>query len=392
MRVAILLTHPIQYFVPLFRLLGQRRDLDFRVFYHTRLGTVPYRDGGFDRDVQWDIPLLEGYPHRFLSDRSENGGCQWRILWALLQDRPDVLVVHGYASATNLLAMLFARLLGIRVFMRGDTRIQQGRASGLRRWMKRIILSLCDGAIAVGSANSNYYRLLGMQESKIFFAPFSVDNKAFSLPVEDRQVYRAAVRRELGIPDDALVVLFASKLIRRKRAADLITAFSRVYSRFPHCHLVVVGSGVEEVGLRCQASEVAKEHVHFLGFQNQTVLPRTFAACDVFVLPSDNEPWGLIVNEAMAAGLPVIVSDDVGAAPDLVAGTGAGMVFPCGDIDALSTCLEKILGNSVLRQGMAMRAVETIARWDVTCTADAIAAAAWRIVTDKSRRRDGATR
>lgn len=379
LRLVVLVSHPIQYFVPLFRLLAQRQDLDFTVLYHTRLGTAPYRDEGFGRDIQWDIPLLEGYPHRFLSDRFKIGGCQWRVVGALLQERPDVLIVHGYTSPTNLLAMLLARMLGIRVLMRGDTRAQQGHVSAFRRWVKRGVLSLCDGAIAVGSANRDYYQSLGMKEHRIFFAPFSVDNAAFALPAGDRETHRAALRHQLGISGDAQLVVFASKLMCRKRASDLIDAFSRVRGRLPDAHLVIAGSGEEEASLKHRASETAQGYVHFLGFLNQSELPRTFAASDVFVLPSDNEPWGLVVNEAMASGLPVIVSDDVGAARDLVANTGAGMVYPCGDIDALAACLDAMLGNEGLRRKMVVRSREVIQSWDITCTADAIAVAAHQL-------------
>ena len=389
LRLAVLVSHPIQYFVPLFRLLAQRQDLDFVVLYHTRLGTVPYRDEGFGRDVQWDIPLLEGYPHHFLSDRLENGGCQWRVIPVLLQERPDVLIVHGYTAPTNLLAMLLAKVLGIRVLMRGDTRVQQGHVSAFRRWVKRGVLSLCDGAIAVGSANRDYYQSLGMKEDRIFFAPFSVDNAAFALPAGDRETHRAALRHQFGISGDAQLVVFASKLMCRKRASDLIDAFSRVRGRLPDAHLVIAGSGEEEASLKHQASETAQGYVHFLGFLNQSELPRTFAASDVFVLPSDNEPWGLVVNEAMAAGLPVIVSDDVGAAPDLVAMTGAGVVYPCGDIDALASCLNTMLGDEGLRRKMAVRSREVIQSWDITCTADAIAAAAHQVAYGELEGKEG---
>lgn len=389
LRLAVLVSHPIQYFVPLFRLLARRQDIDFIVLYHNRLGTVPYRDEGFGRDVQWDIPLLEGYCHRFLSHRIEGGGCQWGVVRELLRERPHVLIVHGYSSATNLVGMLLGRIIGIRVLMRGDTRTHQGRVSIFRRLAKRGILSLCHGAIAIGSENRDYYLSLSMNEERVFFAPFSVDNAAFSLPDDARFAARANLRRELGVPPDALIVLFAAKLVRLKRASDLICAFAQVCDRIPAANLVIVGSGDQEESLRRQASETVQGRVHFLGFRNQAALPRIYAAADLFVLPSDNESWGLVVNEAMASGLPVVVSDDVGAAPDLVANTGAGFVYPCGDIGALATCLEKLLNDPALRKSMGSSAREVIASWDVACTADALASVAHKVVGDELVRREG---
>lgn len=198
-----------------------------------------------------------------------------------------------------------------------------------------------------------------------------------------------SLRHELGVLRDGTIVLFAAKLIRLKRASDLIDAFSRICGRVPDSHLVIVGSGEEEDNLRRQVAGVADGRVHFLGFLNQTDLPSIYAACDLFVLPSDNESWGLVVNEAMAAGLPVIVSDDVGAAPDLVANTGAGMVYPCGDIDALAACLETMLGDGGLRTRVAARSREVIASWDVTCTADAITSAAQKVAPGKLTCQEG---
>jgi glycosyltransferase involved in cell wall biosynthesis len=378
MRLAVLVSHPIQYFVPLFRHIAEREGVDLRVFYETRVGIEPYRDDGFGRIVQWDIPLLEGYSHTFLSSRNRNGGLRWSVVGAVLRFRPDVLILHGYTSPTNLLALLTAKVMGCRVLMRGDTRLHAGHVSPLRRWIKRSILGLCDGALSIGSLNRDYYASLGMLRDRIFFAPFSVDNAVFSVSESLRISARRDLRDSLGLPQGTVLILFASKLIRRKRAADLVEAFSGIAAKHPDVHLLVVGSGDQQCVLRDRISELGLERVHLLGFRNQSELPSLYAGCDFFVLPSDCEPWGLVVNEVMAAGLPVIVSDEVGAAPDLVGGTGAGLVYRCGDVQALGNCLESLL-ESGFRQKMAARAVEVIKEWDVSVAADAIVGVAMNL-------------
>lgn len=380
LRLGMLVTHPIQYFVPLYRLLAARDDVELTVLFHTHMGVDAYRDAGFGQDVRWDISLLDGYPHRFLSVRKTLGGIQWRIVPALLRRRFDVLVLHGYNTPTNVLAMAAARVVGTRVLMRGDTRAGT-QAQGLgRAWLKRHLLAFCDGAIAIGSANRDYWLAQGVASARVFFAPFSVDNARFHADAAQRQVFRKRLRASLGLDPQAELILFAAKLIARKRAADLIAAFARVTARFPQAQLLIVGSGMEEGALRAQAAQAVAGRVHFLGFRNQAELPRLYAGCDVFVLPAAAEPWGLAVNEAMAAGLAVIVSDEVGAAPDLVQDRGTGCVYHCGDVGALAVALERLLADQPLRARMGERAQAVIAEWDIARTADALAGSALRVL------------
>ena len=223
---------------------------------------------------------------------------------------------------------------------------------------------------------------LGVAPLDIYFAPFCVDNAVFALG-SGREAARQLQRQKLGVPADAVVVLFASKLIFRKRAADLLKAFEEITSSHKSAFLLIAGSGPEEPVLR-EAASGSGAKVQFLGFKNQTELPALFAASDIFVLPSAGEPWGLVVNEAMAAGLPVIVSDDVGAAPDLVEGKDTGVVFPVGDIGRLRNALEMLLSSSELRARMGRNAFMHIGQWDVQASANGIANAARAVVAKRT--------
>ena len=170
-------------------------------------------------------------------------------------------------------------------------------------------------------------------------------------------------------------MLFLSKLTAKKRADDLIRAFAVIERQFANARLVIAGSGAQAEQLRNLAADLNLERLVFVGFHNQSELPGLYAACDVFVLPSANEPWGLVVNEAMAAGLPVIVSDEVGAAPDLVEGKGTGIVFPCGNVTALAQALATLIASLDLRKRLGVAASRLIDDWDVSVCAKDIGAA-----------------
>lgn len=377
LKLGILVSHPIQYFVPVYRELAKRDDIDLTVIYRTRVGVDEYYDPGFGKTISWDLPLLEGYRSVFLSEKTNLRGLEPSVAIMLWRYRFDVLVVHGYNYATNLLGVAVAKLAGTKVLLRGDTRLQNKHLISplYKRWGKRRLLALFDGFLAIGRLNHDYYQAHGIKEEFITFAPFCVDNSVFSLSASEASGRRGVVRCEFGIPEDAIVVLYASKLTKRKRAHDLVTAFALAAEECSRAWLVIAGDGEQASNLKGLVRDSGIERIRFVGFLNQSALPGLYAAADFFVLPSEEEPWGLIVNEVMAAGLPVIVSDQVGAAADLVEGRSTGIVYPCGDIGALRSALESLLKSPELRKTMGTNARKLIRSWDVdACATEFVAA------------------
>lgn len=377
LKLGVLVSHPIQYFVPVYRELAEAKGIDFNVLYRTRVGVDAYHDAGFGQIVKWDIPLLDGYKHEFLSGKNRIEGVEWGVVGAVLRNRFDVLLVHGYSSITNLLAIAVARLIGTKVLMRGDTRVQaRHQDSGLKALFKRALFKCCNGFVTIGTLNRAYYAQHGVPADRLFFSPFCVRNEQFAVSPDLRIQYRHEIRSALGLAGDSLIVLFASKLIKLKRTDELIRAFARLTEEFPAAYLVIAGSGEEEGNLRNLAESLGVRQIRFIGFQNQTQLTPLYAASDIFVLPSHLESWGLVINEVMAAGLPAIVSSEVGAAPDLVEGKGTGIVYPCGDVDALSQEIRALLAAPARRHQMAASAVTLIKNWDVPACAKGILQAA----------------
>jgi glycosyltransferase involved in cell wall biosynthesis len=320
-KLAILNTHPIQYFAPLYKRLAQEADIDLTVYFCSQQGSKEYLDVGFGERVKWDVSLLDGYQHKFLKNlraRDDVGGF-WslinpEIVRELREHRYDALLVNGHNHATYLLAMLAAKIVGTAVMMRCETHLALHR-SALKRFVRKPVMSflynrLCDLCLPIGTRNKEFYRFHGVEENKLVMVPYAVDNRYFA-EADQRLRGMANQKTELGLPASKPVILFASKLLRRKRPMDLLLAFQEVRSRGIDAALAIVGSGEEERLLRNYVEKKCLRDVFFFGFRNQSELPKFYRVADVFVFPSENEPWGLILNEVMCAGLPVIASTEI---------------------------------------------------------------------------------
>lgn len=378
-RLAYLVSHPIQYQAPLLRRLAQEPDIDLTVFFGSDFSVRGYKDEGFGVAVAWDVPLLEGYRHIFLprvrdgNDVSFATPLNRAVLRALKgpggEPAFDALWVHGYATANSLHGMIAAKLLGIPVMLRAESWLRdRGRSAGKligKRLFFGVLESLIDAVLPIGAMNSEYWRHYFDDRVPQFLVPYAVDNRYFSERARQAQDCRAELQKELNLEPSRPVVLFASKLQERKNCAQLLEAYARLVSAMPAPtpYLVIVGDGEEREALERQAAATGLDSIRFAGFRNQSELPRFFDLASVFVLPSRHEPWGLIVNEAMNAARPVIVSNDVGCAPDLVQHGANGYVFPTGDIEALTEALKHLLASPDAAQEMGASAYARIQHW-----------------------------
>jgi glycosyltransferase involved in cell wall biosynthesis len=378
-RLAYLVSHPIQYQAPMLRRIAQEPDIDLTVFFGSDFSVRDYKDAGFGVGVKWDVPLVDGYRHEFLPrlrDSSNPGAwspLNYGIFRRLRGNRGspgfDVLWVHGYSSANTMQAMVAAKALGIPVLVRAEPwladRARGGATLVAKRVFFRLLRELIDGALPIGTLNAAYWRHYLGEDFPLYGMPYAVDNHYFQSRCMEARQGRAALRNELRLDPSRPVILFASKLQSRKRCADLLAAYKNFLAGpglEPHPYLVIVGDGEERVALERQAAGL--EGVRFCGFRNQSELPRFFDMATVFVLPSRHEPWGLIVNEVMNAGRAVVVSDEVGCQPDLVEEGVEGCVFPAGDVAALTDALRRVLATPETAAAMGQRALEKIETWD----------------------------
>ncbi|GAC1355475.1 MAG: hypothetical protein NVSMB3_00720 [Acidobacteriaceae bacterium] len=382
-RLAYLVSHPIQYQAPLLRRIAEERDIELTVLFGSDFSVRSYQDEGFGVGVHWDVPLVQGYRHEFLPAIRDTGtvsvttplnrGILERLRGRNGEPAFDVLWVHGYASVNAMHGMLAAKALGIPVLLRAESWLKDRSRHPAKLAVKKAFFaglkSLVHGVLPIGSLNAEYWHYYFGDDVPQFPMPYAVDNAYFQQQSREAAPGRAELRKELELEDGRPVLLFASKLQTRKRCADLVEAYARVVESFEgrgeaQPYLLLVGDGEERARLEEQVRGKGLTGVRFCGFRNQSELPRFFDLASVFVLPSEHEPWGLIVNEVMNAGCAVIVSDDVGCQPDLITDGVEGCVFPVRDVDGLTAALRRVLQSPETAQEMGRRGRERIAAWD----------------------------
>jgi glycosyltransferase involved in cell wall biosynthesis len=385
--VAYLVSHPIQYQAPLLRRIAREPAIDLTVFFGSDFSIKGYKDEGFGVEMKWDVPLLEGYRYEFLPSLRDNGtegllspistGIASRLrgrVGGVTGEPFDLLWVHGYATANQLHGILAAKSLGIPVLVRSDSSLRDRPRGALKLAAKSaffsVLRSLIDGVLVTGSLNEQYWRHYMGPDFPLFLLPYAVDNAWFQQQCHAASLHRGAFQAEWNLEPGRPVILFASKLQARKHCNDLVEAYARYLKQVANQespwfrpYLLIVGDGAERAALEQQVTAAGLTDVRFCGFRNQSEMPRFFDVATVFVLPSRHEPWGLIVNEVMNAGCPVIVSNDVGCQPDLVRDGVEGCVYPVRDVAALTAALARVLATPETAARLGQNALATINRW-----------------------------
>ena len=373
LRVLLVATHPVQYASSVFRLTARHPRLDILVAYCSLQGAEAGLDAEFEREVKWDVPLLDGYPWVQVPNRSPRPGLHgfWGLLnaglWKMVRDRrfDAVVLLTGYRNASFWIAATAAKLAGCPVLFSTDA--HEIGARDRRSWKvlaKRIawplVFRMVDVVLACSSGCVELMRALRLPAERVALTPNVVDNEWWI--TRCAQVDHASVRSTWGIPLEALVVLFCAKLQPWKRPMDLLQALAR--ADIPGTYLVFAGDGPLLPALEAEARRLGwADRVRFLGFANQSELPGIYRASNLLVLPSDYEPFGLVVNEAMLCGCPVLVSDRVGARFDLVREGETGAVFPAGDVRALERLLEELLADPARLRQMGQKARARMETW-----------------------------
>jgi len=371
--------------------------LDIQVAYCSLRGAELSLDPGFGQELAWDIPLLEGYPWREVANRALRPGVERFFglvnpgLYGLVRSGGFDAVVSftGYMYLSFWIVVAAVKLGKLPLLFGTDAhelRPRDGRAwkAVVKRWLWPRLFGLADTVLVTSSGGERLMRSLGFPAERVISMLFVVDNKRW---IEaSARADRTATRARWGIPVDAPVVLFSGKLQPWKRPEDLLRAFARAQMR--SAHLVFAGDGALRVALEAEARSLQLEkQAHFLGFVNQSALPEVYTAADLLVVPSHYEPFGVVVNEAMLCGRPVVVSDHVGARFDLVREGRTGFVYPCGDVDRLATILRELPGNPERFRAMGQAALAQMADWSPEKAIDAFVEAVQRAIERRSLRR-----
>jgi glycosyltransferase involved in cell wall biosynthesis len=364
-KLAIITTHPIQYNAPFFKMLSERQQIKIKVFYTwSQTEKEQKYDPGFGKNIDWDIPLLEGYDYTFSKNTSTNPGSgsfngilNPNLIKEITEWKPNAILVYGWSFKSHL-KVLFHFKNKVPILFRGDSTLldeQKGLKVLIRRFWLKYVYSKINFAMYVGEANKNYFLAHGLKERQLHFMPHAIDNNRFTIN-EKLKNKASDLRGKLSIPDKALVFLFVGKLEVKKQPKLLLNAFKQFNV---DSHLVFVGSGILESDLKILSKDV--NNIHFLGFKNQTEMPLMYAIADVFVLPSSGpgETWGLAINEAMAAGKAILASDACGAVYNLI--DGNGFIFNKKNEKDLLDKLNCFMSNNVKQFGT--RSLELISKY-----------------------------
>jgi len=353
-RLGILVSHPIQYDAAWFRYLAQRCDIE--VLYMHRQDAGAQAKAGFGVPFQWDIPLLEGYPYRWLTNVARHpnvrtfSGCDTPEIAHLLRTQHyDALLIVGWNRKSALQAIRACWQHHIPVLMRGDSQLRTPRSwllTAAKYAPYRWGLPRLRAHLYVGKRNHAYLQHYGVPQDRLFFAPHFVDNMFFeSKALEaEKTGMTGGIRTRLNIPRDAFVFLFVGKMLPKKRPADFVRACLKILSEpyGANVHALLVGDGPLRASLEWLARPQSR-HIHFAGFRNQSELPAFYKASNALILPSDaRETWGLVVNEAAACGIPALVSEAAGCVPDLIEPGRTGYTYPAGDIEALARLMRTL--------------------------------------------------
>jgi glycosyltransferase involved in cell wall biosynthesis len=380
----VVTTHPVQYQAPWFRALAVEPGVNLTVFY-AMIPDARQQGVGFDVPFQWDVPLLEGYRYQLLKNEafrpslSGFSGCDTPSLGRIVASaRFDAMIVTGWHTKSSLQALWAGRRAGVPCILRGESNALRARPFHVRcvhRWLLRRYSAF----LTIGRANERFYLENGVSPEKLFGGRYCVDNARFEGDATAMRPQRAEIRGAWRIPEGAFTFLFCGKLIEKKRPLDLVEAVARLCdkrqpARGPF-HVLVAGDGP----MRGQIEAIVRDRrlpVSMAGFLNQGEVAKAYVAADCLILPSDyGETWGLVVNEAMACGLPAIVSDRVGCHPDLVIPGATGFVYPCGNVPALADGLEELAAKPALAAALGARARGHIGGYSVQSLVDGTVAA-----------------
>jgi glycosyltransferase involved in cell wall biosynthesis len=385
LRLAHLASYPMHYHAALYREIASRPEVDFIAYFYSDASIRGYFDPEFSRPVRWDVPLLDGYRSRFLPSAATTpilGTYGARPNWDIVREltsRPyDAIWIHGYAHLNAWLVAALAQYTGTRILIREDQTLLHPRPwykAAVKDTALRALFSLVYG-LYTGEENRRYFRRYGLSDGRLFPARHCVDNEFFRARATELEHARGELRAQFGIEPEIPVILTVAKLVPKKAPLVLLEAFSLVRERRP-CALLLVGEGELRPAFEEAVRARLIPNVHLAGFLNQSELPAAYACADVFCLPSVlHETWGLVVNEALNFDLPVVVTDKVGSASDLVEHERSGMIVPAGDPRALADALETFVVDESRRKRFGRRGRDIVARYSVHACADGIVAAA----------------
>ncbi len=379
--LAIVVSHPIQHYVPVYRELAKNKNIRLKVFYVAENGAFESFDPQFGRKIKWDVPLTEGYNFTFLEPGKILNSFGFRavdstnISEQLKNFEPDVIWINGYGQLVNWRA-LFASRFGARVVYTADSNIVDPRGR-VKKFFKRFVvanfLRFCDHCLSYSPRGRLYLEYYGVEAQRIFDTKFPVD--IHRLEHQLNQLDEGTIeklRSELGFGSDHKILLFAGKLVQHKRPQDVVRVIEKLRGR--RISALFLGSGEMESGLRVMVDELGlSDRIKFVGFVNQSELANYFQLSNVFVFPSEREPYGAVASEVLPFGLPTIAADNIGCIGASIIEGVNGLLYECGDIDKLAEQVARLFLDPGMYSAFSKASREMARSHDKSTMADCIA-------------------
>ena len=345
-RVAIFTTHLIQYQIPLFKKLA--KIIDLHVFFGSKQGLSSYHDKDFNKQIKWNIPLIKGYKYSILKNSNKISLDSFFFnssgIKEAIKKNFDKVIILGWNNIFYLKTFFWCLYYSSEIIIRSENNLYK-KQTLFKKILKEIILRIffkfINSFISIGSLNEEFYKYYGVKKNKIFRAPYSIDDNFFKKNiVRNKQKWK----KNNNISNQAKIFLFVGKLIKRKRVLDLIkVAQSKKLNN--NSYFLIIGDGPLKKKLLQKINNLKLNNISILGFKSQNQLRFYYSLADVLILPSEYETWGLVINEAMSAGVPCIVSDSCGAAKDMIIKYKTGFQYKNGDINQLIKLINLIINN-----------------------------------------------
>lgn len=386
---------PVYYHTPIYCEVARNKDLDFEVLFFDDIGIRPMVEKEFGNvSRSWsEVDLLKGYKYRFITNLMKHNNDKGffnlvnpGIIRILYKERPDIVMIQGYATLSDWLAFFTARFLKIRIIFRGEATLRGNKGKSLKSKLKEVFLrwwlKQCDVVMYSCIGNKEYWKYYGVSEDKMLPIPCAVDNDFFRNEREKYIGKENDIKKELEIAEGDLVILFSARFTTRKRPLDLLKAIKSI----EHSDITVlfVGDGPERKNMEKFVKENDLKAV-FVGFKNQTEIPKYYSTADIDIVVSDYDPSPKAMNEAMNFELPIIVTDIVGTAYDLVKDGENGFIVNVGDIDTIAQKIDFLNKNRDIIKQMGKKSLEIVDEWTFEKDAYYVNEAINRVVYNKNK-------
>ena len=373
---------PAYYFVPFLRKLGEHNEINLVVHWLSDEAVRDYHEKDLNTTMKAVGGLLRGYQYTIEKNLIGEASYQNGFLGLnsigpinkILCKKYDAVIIHGWQYITNILVIVACRISNTKLLLRAETPLNQELRKPkwklvARKLILRIMFKLADAILYIGKENYDFYRHYGVKKEKLFFAPYCVDNELITKKIEDARKEKLKIVSKYNLTPEKINVIFIGKLQHKKRPTTLINAYNAI-KNYDSSQLLIVGSGELESELKLLTK--GSQNIKMLGYKSQEEIFELLAVSDIFVLPSgDGETWGLVTNEALNAGIPIIISDRVGSARDLATNAN-GIIFKLDDESELKKAIELLLSDAERRRSMGICSIELLKIYDPQAVVEGI--------------------